>query len=619
MLKRCTLLVLSIAAAGITLSGRSDDSGAIDAASYLEHVQLLASDGLQGRGNGTQGLELAAEYIAERFRTARLAPGGDSNSWFQPFEIVTGISVGEGNRLALTNGARETAFELGKSYYPISLAPTGLGGGSSGPEQPEQIAVAFAGYGISAPDLQYDEYAGLDVTGKAVIVFTHEPQERDASSRFDGRSMTKHASVIQKALVARQRGARALLIVADPAHDVDEGSYEGWMRDPQAEDYGFNVFRLSRDVLEQAVGGALDPDTVAKEIDGDLRPRSRALAGVQLLATERFSKIRRTVRNVIGVVKGSHPRMSQEAVIVGAHYDHLGLGGRHSLAGDATGQVHNGADDNASGTAALLEIARATSERRNRFRRTVIFAAFAGEELGLLGSAHYADHPYIPLERTAAMINLDMIGRAGGRILVSGLDTAPSLREDVRAVARGRGIEVRTTREGASIASSDDATFTARQVPTLAFFSGFHKDYHRPSDDWDRIDAQGAIEVARIALALTERLARRPDRPAFVAPPAPAGPTAVTEPGYGPYFGSVPDFVDSVPGVRFADIRSGSPADQAGIRRGDVLVQFDGRPVTTIHDFTQALREKRAGDIVRVVVLRQGQEVAAEVTLGVRP
>jgi S1-C subfamily serine protease len=170
-----------------------------------------------------------------------------------------------------------------------------------------------------------------------------------------------------------------------------------------------------------------------------------------------------------------------------------------------------------------------------------------------------------------------------------------------------------------SIASSDDATFTARQVPTLAFFSGFHRDYHRPSDDWDRIDAQGAIEVARIALALTERLARRPDRPAFVAPPAPAAPTAVTEAGYGPYFGSVPDFVDSVPGVRFADIRSGSPADQAGIRRGDVLVQFDGRPVTTIHDFTQALREKRAGDIVRVVVLRQGREVAAEVTLGVRP
>ena len=619
MLKRCALLIVSLALTGGSVAGRADKSAEIDGARYMEHVQLLASDGLQGRGNGTPGLELAAEYIAERFRTSRLTPGGDDNTWFQSFEIVTGISVGEGNQLALTDGRAETAFELGKSYYPISISPVQSSSAppTGGAATREGLPVVFAGYGISAPDLQYDEYAGLDVTGKAVVVFTHEPQENDPSSRFDGRTLTRHASIVQKALIARQRGARMLLIAADPLHDVAEGTYQGWMLDPQAEDYGFPVFRVSRDVLVDAIGEKLDMQAVAREIDADLRPRSRPLDGISLVATEKFSKVRRTVRNVIGVLPGANPRLSREAVIVGAHYDHLGLGGRHSLASDATGQVHNGADDNASGTAALLEIARAAAARREAFRRTVIFAAFAGEELGLLGSAHYVEHPYVPLERTIAMVNLDMIGRPAGRILLSGLETAPSLRDDVRAAGRGRTVEIRTTREGASIASSDDSTFTARRVPALLFFSGFHTDYHRPTDDWDRIDAEGAIEVTRIALALTERLARRADRPEFVVPPKSTQQTDGSG-GYGPYFGSVPDFVESVRGVRFADIRPGSPAEQAGIRRGDVLVQFDGKPVLTVHDFTFALREKNAGDVVKVVVLREGRELTAQVTLGVR-
>jgi hypothetical protein len=618
MLKSSARLVVLLAAAGAAAAVRADSAADIDGTRYMEHLQLLASDGLQGRGNGTPGLELAADYIAERFRLAKLTPGGDDNTWFQSFEIVTGVEVGTGNRLALSDGERETEFELGESYYPVSLSARSADGAS--PNAREGLPLVFAGYGISAPNLQYDEYAGVDVSGKAVVVFTHEPQERDRSSRFDGRAPTKHGSVAQKALVARQHGARMLLVVVDPSHEGDGGAYTGWIRDPQAEDYGLSVFRVGRDVLEKALTDRLDTTAVAADIDRDLQPRSRVLEGVSVLAAERFSTVRRTVRNVIGVLKGSHPRLTHEAIVVGAHYDHLGLGGRHSLASDATGQVHNGADDNASGTAALMEMARAAAAARRDFKRTVVFAAFAGEELGLLGSAHYADHPFVPLPRTIAMINLDMIGRPGGRILVSGLDTAPSLRDDVRAAGRGRTIEVRSTREGASIASSDDATFTARRVPALAFFSGFHTDYHRPTDDWDKIDKEGALEVTRIALALTERLARRTDRPAFVEPPVrPATEqTTAGAGGYGPYFGSVPDFVESVAGVRFADIEAGSPAAQAGIQRGDVLVKFDGKPVATLHDFTFALRDRRPGDVVRVVVLREGQEVTADVRLGVR-
>jgi hypothetical protein len=618
MLKRCALLVVSVTAVGNAVAGRADKPADIERARYMEHVQLLASDGLQGRGNGTRGLELAAEYVAERFRSAKLLPGGSENSWFQPFEIVTGVGVGPDNKLAVSVSGRETPFELGRSYYPISLSG-GRSTHGNNQNDPDALPVVFAGYGISAPDLKYDEYADVDVTGKAVVVFTHEPQENDASSRFDGRATSKHGTVEHKASVARQRGARMLLVVVDPIHASDEGGFAGWMRDPQAEDYGLSVVRISRDVLEQALGETLDARALATAIDRDLRPRSRILDDVTVLSLEKFTRVRRTVRNVIGVLNGAHPRLSREAIVIGAHYDHLGLGGRHSLASDTLGEVHNGADDNASGTAAVMEMARVASARRADFKRTLVFVTFAAEEIGLLGSEQYVEHPFVPMERTFAMINLDMIGRPLGRVLVSGLDTAPSLQDDIKVVSRGRTVDVRTTPGGASIASSDDATFSRRRVPALLFFSGFHTDYHRPSDDWDRIDADGAVEVARIALALVERLSKRSDRPTFIVPTVPQHQTASGDrTDYGPYFGSLPDFAESVQGVRFADIRPGSPAEAAGIRRGDVLVKFDGKPVTTVQDFTLALREKRPGDVVTVIVLRDGEEVTATVKLGVR-
>jgi PDZ domain/Peptidase family M28 len=209
-----------------------------------------------------------------------------------------------------------------------------------------------------------------------------------------------------------------------------------------------------------------------------------------------------------------------------------------------------------------------------------------------------------------------MIGRPAGRILVSGVESAPSLDGDVKAASAGRGVSVKAFREGAGVGSSDDTTFLLRRVPAIGFFSGFHADYHRPSDDLDKIDAAGAAEVTRLAVALVERIAARTERPAFVEPSVQPRMTSTGDGrGYGPYFGSVPDFADSGTGVRFADVRSGSPADKAGLRRGDVLVKFGGAPIANIQDFTYQLRKRRPGDTVEVVVLRDGQEVAAQVTL----
>jgi len=399
-------------------------------------------------------------------------------------------------------------------------------------------------------------------------------------------------------------------------------NFSNWLRDPQVEEYGIPVLRLSRTRTQQIVGSLVDIDRVAREIDADLKPRSRTLDGVSITYTDNLTKNRRSVNNVIGILRGSDPVKSREAIVLGAHYDHLGLGGRFSLSENAAGQIHNGADDNASGTAAIIEIAKLAAANRPKFPRSLVFMTFAGEELGLLGSTYYVNHPTFPIDQTVAMLNMDMVGRANGRIFVSGLDTAPDLDADLKAADADLPLKLSLTGDGSAIGgSSDNTSFLLRRIPSIFFFSGLHADYHRPTDDWEKIDAEGGAAVGTLAYELAQRIAARADRVAFVEPPpqdhsGSAGAGA----GYGPYFGSVPDFGDTdSKGVKFADVRDGSPAGKAGLKKDDVLILFDGKPIKTLYDFTFALQAKQPGDKVEVVVLRQGKEVRATVELTNRP
>jgi Zn-dependent M28 family amino/carboxypeptidase len=220
----------------------------------------------------------------------------------------------------------------------------------------------------------------------------------------------------------------------------------------------------------------------------------------------------------VGVLAGSDPRRSKEAVVIGAHYDHIGLGGRLSVAPERTGEIHNGADDNASGTAAIMEMAKLAVSQRERFPRTLVFVAFAGEERGLLGSIHYTTVPAVPMESTVGMLNLDMVGRANGSVDVSGLELSPSMEADLRAANGASGNQLRVRREGPGAGRSDDSSFIAKRVPAINFFTGFHTDYHRPGDDWEKIDARGVSQVAALALEFAARLASRTDRPEFIPP-----------------------------------------------------------------------------------------------------
>jgi hypothetical protein len=480
----------------------------------IAHIKFLSSDEMKGRANGSPELERAADYIAQGFKDAGLRPAGDNDTWFQAFELQAGLVVGE-NRLTIEGDGKRLTLSPGKSYLPLA-API-----NDAPNTPstafDGIPVVFAGFGLAVPSEGYDDYANVDVNGKAVLIFTHEPQENDANSRLNGTRPMRQTSLQAKASLARQHGARALLVVHDPTHKLDDAPYAVFAGDPEAESQPIPVLRIRRDEMKPLLD-AWGLDALARQIDKDLQPRSRPLPGATVSYVEHLARNRRTVRNVVGVLAGSDAQKSREAVVIGAHYDHVGVGGNLSVAPELTGQVHNGADDNASGTAAIMEMARQAATQRARFPRTLVFVAFAGEERGLLGSAFYTTKPAISMENTIGMLNLDMVGRANGSVDVSGLELSPSMEKDLAAAGAGSGDQLKVRREGPGAGRSDDSSFIARRVPAINFFTGFHTDYHRPGDDWEKIDARGVSNVAALALEFAARLAAREERPEFVPP-----------------------------------------------------------------------------------------------------
>ncbi len=566
-------------------------------ARYRDHVKYLASEKLKGRGNDLPELQEAARYVAKQFQSCGLQPV--NRNWFQKFTATVGSTSGPANRLA--------GFTVGKDFQPLGISDSG----------PFSAPLVFAGYGITAEDYRYDDYAGLDVKGKAVLVLRHEPQENDEKSVFAGKQMTRHADIIQKALNARSHGAVAMILVNDPLNHADDN-------DPFVpldalmgpEKLGILTLQVKRAVADQWLktsGQSLEQLQTA--IDKDLSNRSIALHAAVEGQTD-ITRRTRELENVAGVMPGRDPKLKDQFIVIGAHYDHLGLGGKNSLAPSQTGSIHYGADDNASGTAGVIELACAM--KGSRPARTILFLAFSGEEMGLLGSAHYTKAPLFPLEQTVAMINLDMIGRPKDKkIYVGGVGTAQELKPWLEEVNKNVGMKLEYSNSG--YGASDHTSFNSRQIPVLFFFSGLHGDYHKPSDTWEKIDAESATQVLALVQGVVKQLDARQDKLAYIRVAEPPRPVAgAGGGGYGAYFGSIPDMGESQNGVRFSDVRPGSPADKAGLKGGDVLIAFDAETINNLEDFTFSLRKRKPGDLVKVTVMRGKEKLVVDVTLGRR-
>jgi Peptidase family M28/PDZ domain/PA domain len=572
--------------------------------SYLAHIRFLASPELKGRLTGTPELNQAADYIAAQFSKAKLQPIG--GSYFQDFEVTARTGLGDGDALILRTGASPRQLKQGVDFVPLNLSANGN----------TSAEIVFAGYGITAPEYHYDDYSGIEARSKIVLVIRHEPQENDEKSVFSGKDLTEHASFSSKIVNAKLHGAKAVLLVNDlPTHAGNPDQLAVFEPLMATEDYGIPVEQVTAIVADELLAGSKENlGVLIGKIDQDLKPHSFALPGdLAATLTVQLKQEKRSVHNVAAY----WPGQTDEYVILGAHYDHLGLGQQDSLAPSQVGKVHPGADDNASGTAGVIELARSVAARGGQ-RRGYLFLCFAGEEEGLLGSAHYAAHPLKPLAGAVAMINMDMIGRLrDNKLYVGGVGTGSTFKTLVAKATQDTGFQADESEVG-GYGASDHTSFTSKQVPTLFFFSGLHSDYHKPSDTWDKINAPDAVRVLQEVSEIAAALADAPDRPSFVrvAENPHAGHTGdAGGGGYGPYFGSIPDFGSPPHGVRFSDVHEGSPAGKAGLKAGDILVEFDGKPVENLYDFTYALRQHKPGDKVLVKVLRNGASVVANVLL----
>ena len=579
-------------------------AGALSADRYATHVDYLASDDMRGRGNGSPELEAAADYVAAQFRIRGLQPAGENGSYFQTLEVITDAEIGGGNELVLDADALRFDEDFRPMRFSTALEVT--------------APLVFVGYGITAPEMHWDDYRGVDVTDKIVVAFRHEPQEMDADSPFNGTEMTSHASFMNKTINAKQHGAKGIIFILDPNnHAPDEEALQSTTARSEKDNSGIAaVYVRAEPVLSYFEQAGYDLRDIQREIDTELESRSFEPEGSDAHLVADVTRARRPIRNVIGAIPGSNPELKDEWIILGAHYDHLGLGGEYSMERSAAGQIHNGADDNASGTAGILELARVVSDNRASLDRSVMFMAFAGEELGLFGSNHFVNYPTIDLENAVAMLNFDMIGRLNdNRVFVGGVGTSPDFESLLDRFNEPIGLTLDYSESGSG--SSDHTSFNIKKIPVLFFFSGLHSDYHRPSDTSEKINAEGARNVLMLAYNMIDHLAGEIERPPYTEvfearPPSGGGR------GYGPYFGSIPDFRDDLDGVLFADIRAGSPAGKAGFVAGDLMVDFGGQTIQNLYDFTYALRAHKPGDVVVVVVERDGETISAEVLLEAR-
>ena len=573
---------------------------------FRNHVRYLASDELTGRGVDTPGIKLARDYITREFSDYGLLPGGDNGTYFQAFGITTGVAVKQPSSLVVND--RES-LTLDSDWTPLGMSGSGHVNGE----------LIFAGYGITAKEYGYDDYAGIDARGKIALVLRYEPPPKNEKSPFQKwPRYSTYATLRAKMNNARDHGAAGLILVDLQQLKTQARELISLRGIFSRNDDNVISAQVKRERAEQwfnAQGGSLS--AFKEKIDRDQKPNSTPLRDTQVALTVTLDPIRGRAENVIGILPGSDPALKSENIVVGAHYDHLGFGYYGTRDSSTEGQIHHGADDNASGTAVLLQVARKLAQSNPRPDRTIVFAAFSGEEVGLLGSRYYVEHPPFPLSTTRAMLNLDMVGRLRDhRLTVFGARSALTLSGIVNEAARGAGLEIK---ESDGVGRSDHMSFYNKKIPSVHFFTGSHPDYHRPTDTWDKVNTEGMAQISDLVATAAQKIAGTRDPMNFVSLPSrPPAETDESSRGYGAYLGSIPDFGETVDGVRLAGVTQGSPAALAGLREGDIIISLAGSEIHDLEDLVKLLRAKKPGDEVEIIVLRTGVALTLKTTLQAR-
>jgi len=589
------LLLLPLACASpAAWRGPLEAGPAVDAAGWESDARWLADPAREGRGLGTAGLAAAAQHLAARFAEAGLEPGAADGSFFQTFRMPVAIEVAEA-RLALGAGS----LVRDRDYRVLLGSEDGR---FSGP-------LVFAGYGIDDDGTGWDDWAGLELRDAVVLVLDGRPDQPAFADRR-GAALGRRGA---KLLAARERGARAVLFAPGEAAASELALEDPMGAIPTRTPSGVIALALSRGAAERVARRAgLELDALVRAAERRFRPSLRA---ARMSGAVRIVRHEGDVSNVIGRLPGADPALAREQVVIGAHYDHLGRGEFGSMRPAAAGAIHPGADDNASGAAALVALARVFAAGP-RPARTLVFAAFTAEEAGLVGSARYVES--LRPGDVSSMINLDMVGRLGENgVTVFGGETAAGFADLVRRSAERRGLALAF--EDGTHGPSDHASFHAARIPALFFTTGVHDAYHTPDDRGETLHADGTERVLGLVSDVTLALANTRRELAFAGAATASHAPPSGEGGYGPYLGTVPAFgAAGVRGAKLAAVRPGSPAERAGLLAGDVIVEFAGSPIESLEEFASLLLAQREGASVRIVVQRGEQRVETDAVLGRR-
>ncbi|OOP55552.1 MAG: peptidase M28 [Candidatus Brocadia carolinensis] len=579
----------------------------ITSADLQAQVSYLASDGLEGRMTGTRGTQMAAHYLAGYFNEIGLKPLGDKGSYFQEFPFISGSKlITDQNHFQLRKEGDEKktiTFEVEKDFLPLAFTANGEVDGE----------VVFAGYGLSVPGNEanrYDSYAGIDVKDKIVLVLHHVPEKVDMKRHLE---LSGYASLRYKAMLARERGAKALLVVIGPGSSDAGKLIPLSSSDKASADSGISVVSISGPVAETLfVGSGRNLKDVQSELDVE-NPQTEgsfSLPKARVKIVTAVEQIRETDRNVLGFLPPGEGSEGAECIVVGAHYDHIGYGGVDSLAHKGEeGQIHNGADDNASGVSLVLELASSLAEERRKnprtFKRGIVFALWSGEELGCLGSSYFVGHPMVPLKNVIAYMNFDMVGRLReNNLIVEGVGSSNSWSRLIEKANVKAGFHVNLLHD--PYQPSDVASFYPKGIPVIHFFTGVHEDYNRPTDDHTTLNYDGMVRVAGFARSMLIDLIQQAERPDYVKVKE-SEKQRTEKIARKTSWGTVPDFAaETKEGVKISTVKKDGPADKAGMRDGDVVVEIAGNKITNLYDYNYLMDIAGFGKPIEVVVLRNG-------------
>ncbi|MBC8323576.1 MAG: M20/M25/M40 family metallo-hydrolase [Candidatus Marinimicrobia bacterium] len=568
------------------------ETSEITSSEIIDHIRYLSSDRLKGRAPGTQGSKRAMHYIKKEWRKVGVVPAGE-RGFQQPFSFTSGVSLSGYNRFKI-DGQR-TSFRVKHDFMPLGFSADGSFNAN----------VVFAGYGFGVEDsVSWNDYSDIDATDKWVLIFRGSPDGNSPHSAF-----ADYAPLRKKYLSARDNNAAGVLFV-NPYHDDDLEDFIPLRFGPSSSKGIIPAIHISQEIAQQL----LPQNTLLKELQDQLDNDRSSLSfdlGVNVTATVSLKIKKSKGINLLGLIPGDGS--TNEIIIIGAHLDHLGFGGKGSgsLRPDEKA-IHNGADDNASGAAGLLEIAEKLSTNSKPLKRDVLFIAFDAEEKGLLGSKYFVDNPTVNLENVSAMLNMDMIGRLkDSSLTVGGTGTSPLFEPLLDSLQQNRPLKISYSKEG--YGPSDHSSFYIKDIPVLFFFTGSHEDYHKPTDDWEKINAVGEQKILELIFDITNHIGSLADKPVFTT----AGPKEQTQSrrGFKVTFGIIPSYAGGGPGLTIDGVRPEGPAEAAGIMGGDIIIEIGGKDVQDIYDYMHRLGELKKGQTVEVKVKRGEETLSFTVNL----